>query len=131
MTPARSSPRFGIADTAFGVVTNSIFPAAFFAPWLGELGLAGYFDVFVSSADVGVPKPEIAPYMAALAGVEADVHEALFVGDRLETDIAGARAAGMRAVLIDRTSRRREGAGYFIVSHLAALSDLLGEGVAQ
>jgi putative hydrolase of the HAD superfamily len=114
-----------------GVVTNSIFPSALFTPWLGELGIAGYIDAFVSSADIGVPKPELAPYLAALAGINADPHEVLFVGDRLETDIAGARAAGMRAVLIDRTSRRREGAGYFVVSHLAALNDLLGEGVAR
>ncbi len=116
---------------AVGVVTNSIFPATLYGPRLGELGMAGHIDVFVSSADTGVSKPGRESYEAALKALEADVHEVLFVGDRLDTDVVGARAVGMRAVLIDRTSRRREGAGYFVVSHLAALNDLLGEGVVK
>lgn len=111
-----------------GVVTNSIFPGELFEPRLAELGLAGYVDAVVSSADVGWSKPDPRPYVATLERLGIEPQEALFIGDRLDTDIAGARAAGLRAVLIDRRSRRREGAGYLVISHLGALNDLLGEG---
>lgn len=114
-----------------GVVTNSLFPSAMFMPWIGELGLAGYFDAVISSADVGRTKPDPEPYTAALRALDIDPHEALFVGDRVETDIAGARAAGLRAVLIDRSGRRREGAGYLVIKHLSGLDEFLGEGAIQ
>jgi ribonucleotide monophosphatase NagD (HAD superfamily) len=49
------------------------------------------------SADVVVGKPEPAMYLAALDGLPAPV---LAVGDRVEVDIAGARAAGLDAALV-------------------------------
>jgi HAD superfamily hydrolase (TIGR01509 family) len=112
-----------------GVVTNSIFPSHLFVPKLKELGIAGYVDAVISSSDVGRGKPDPAPFLAALKLLGADPHEAIFVGDSLDSDIAGARAAGMRSVLIDRRGKKREGAGYLVVQHLGALNDFLGEGV--
>ena len=112
------------------VVTNSIFPGELFEPKANELGLAGYIDAFVSSADVGLGKPNPAPYEKALAGLGLEAHEALFVGDTPETDIAGARAAGLRAVLIERTDRARDRAGFLVIERLTALNELLGEGPA-
>jgi putative hydrolase of the HAD superfamily len=111
-----------------GVVTNAIFPAAYFQKKINELSLTGHIDAFVSSADVGLGKPHPAPYQRALSILGAQPHEALFVGDTPETDIAGARAAGMRAVLIERQDRARDRAGFLVIERLSALNDLLGEG---
>ncbi len=113
-----------------GIVSNSIFPAAYWEPLINQLGLAGYFDVIVSSADVGLAKPNPAPFRRALAGLRLEPHEVLFVGDTPASDIAGARAAGMRAVLIDRRERQREAAGYLVIQHLGALAEILGEGLS-
>lgn len=113
-----------------GVITNAIFPASLFVPKANELGLGGYFDTFVTSADVGLGKPNPAPYLRALADLGLEPHEALFVGDTAETDIAGARAAGMRAVLIERSDRARDRAGFLVIERLTALNDFLGEGPA-
>lgn len=113
-----------------GVVTNAIFPSVLFGPKVNELGLAGYIDSFVSSADVGVAKPNPGPFLRALAELKVDPQDALFVGDTAETDIAGARAAGMRAVLIERTDRARDRAGFLVIERLTALNELLGEGTA-
>lgn len=112
------------------VVTNAIFPAALFEPKVNELGLAGYIDVFVSSADVGLAKPNPSPYLRALSELGLEPHEALFVGDTAATDIAGARATGMRAVLLERTDRARDRAGFLVIERLTALNELLGEGPA-
>lgn len=114
-----------------GVVTNAVFPSTLFEPKVKELGLAGYLDSFVSSADVGLSKPNPGPYLRALAELRLDPQEVLFVGDTAATDIAGARAAGMRAVLLERTDRARDRSGYLVIERLTALNELLGEGPAQ
>lgn len=111
-----------------GVISNAIFPGAMFQPLAADLGLAGYLDAIITSADTGRSKPATEPYLTALAAIGVDAHEALFVGDTLETDVAGARAAGLRAVLLDRQGRHREGAGYLVIERLAALNEILGEG---
>ncbi len=113
-----------------GVVTNAIFPAVLFVPKVNELGLAGYIDSFVSSADVGLAKPNPSPFLRALAEIQVEPQDALFVGDTAETDVAGARAAGMRAVLLERSDRARDRAGFLVIERLTALNELLGEGPA-
>ena len=77
---------------------------------LARAGLGGLVDGVVSSAEVGRAKPAPEPFRAGLdlAGVEAG--DALFVGDSPDTDIAGARAAGIRALLVARGGEAAEGA---------------------
>jgi putative hydrolase of the HAD superfamily len=69
---------------------------------LDETGLSPLVDGVVSSAEVGVLKPHPAPFERALelAGVEAA--DAWHVGDSVDEDVRGARAAGIRAVLLAR-----------------------------
>ena len=59
-------------------------------------------NVAVGSKSHGRTKPHASIFDVALAGVGANVHEAVMVGDSHHDDIAGARALGMRAVLVDR-----------------------------
>jgi len=69
---------------------------------LAETGLAPLVDGAVASAEVGFakPAPEIFARGLAIAGVEAA--EAVHVGDSEVEDVQGARAAGLRAVLLAR-----------------------------
>ncbi len=69
---------------------------------LERCGLSGLVDGTVTSAGVGARKPDPEIFAAALvlAGVTGD--EALHVGDTAEEDVAGAAAAGIRSLLIDR-----------------------------
>jgi putative hydrolase of the HAD superfamily len=69
---------------------------------LAETGLAPLVDGAVASAEIGAAKPERAAFAAALAVAGAQPAEAWHVGDSLAADVAGARAAGLRAVLIAR-----------------------------
>jgi HAD superfamily hydrolase (TIGR01549 family) len=70
---------------------------------LERVGLGRLLDGVVTSAGIGARKPAPEIFAAALevAGYGAD--EALHVGDSREEDIAGARAAGIRALLLDRS----------------------------
>lgn len=68
---------------------------------LRDTGLAPLLDAVLTSAEVGVAKPDPAIFALALArGRCADPAAALHVGDSVEHDIAGALAAGMRAALV-------------------------------
>lgn len=69
---------------------------------LERCGLAGHLDGAVSSAEAGARKPDPAIFDPALALAGCAPQEALHVGDTREEDVDGARAAGIRPLLIDR-----------------------------
>jgi putative hydrolase of the HAD superfamily len=62
---------------------------------LERLGIAERIDVAVFADEVGARKPDEAIFRRALAELQVGPHEALFVGDRLRDDVAGAAAVGM------------------------------------
>jgi HAD superfamily hydrolase (TIGR01509 family) len=72
---------------------------------LRRSGLRDYFPVVVGSGNVGYakPHPQIFKIAADRLGVKTD--EALYIGDSIEYDVAGALAAGMDVVLLDRDDR--------------------------
>jgi putative hydrolase of the HAD superfamily len=57
----------------------------------------------VSSAEHGYMKPHRSIFDAALAQAGVEARDAVMVGDSLKHDIDGARAAGLRAVLLRRS----------------------------
>jgi putative hydrolase of the HAD superfamily len=69
---------------------------------LGETGLAPLLDGVLTSAEVGEAKPGGAMFRAALALAGAAPGEALHAGDSVEHDVAGALAAGLQAVHVQR-----------------------------
>lgn len=69
---------------------------------LEQAGLAQLVDGVVASAVAGADKPAPALFEAALAVAGCRAEEAVHVGDSPDKDVAGAVAAGIRAVLLDR-----------------------------
>jgi len=65
-------------------------------------------DAIVDSRSHGRVKPHPTIFQAALELLDVDAGDAVMVGDSLEEDIEGARALGMRAILIDRDERHPE-----------------------
>lgn len=86
---------------------------------LAAAGLAPLLDGAVSSAEAGAGKPHPDSYRRALdvAGVEPAA--AVMVGDSPDTDVAGALALGMPAVLVDRRGGALAPAGAHRVASLA------------
>jgi putative hydrolase of the HAD superfamily len=70
---------------------------------LERCGLGELLDGVVSSAGAGARKPDPAIFDSALELAGCGPEEALHVGDTPEEDVAGARAAGIRPLLIDRS----------------------------
>lgn len=93
---------------------------------LAATGLADLVDGAVSSAEVGVGKPHPAIYARALELAGVTAAEAVMVGDSVDTDVAGALAVGVRAVLVDRFGALAAPAGAHEVADLAAVPGLVG-----
>jgi len=92
---ARASARV-LADLAgryrLGVVSNFY---GNLATVCNDLGLRPHLNVMVDSTDLGWTKPDPRLFRHALDALGVDPARAVFVGDSLSRDMAGARAVGM------------------------------------
>ncbi len=94
-----------------GVISNTLQPRRYIDRALIGRGIRDFFAATVYSSEERVAKPHPAIFRAALAAVAAGggagvpADQAIYVGDRLETDVAGAHGVGMKAVLIRAAHR--------------------------
>ena len=99
---------------------------------LERYGLARYFDVCVSSGDVGISKPDAAIFHLALEQASCTAAESVMIGDRLDNDVRPAKALGFGTVRIlqgpGRFQQPRDDAETpdATVANLDELADLLG-----
>ena len=92
--------------------------------WLEGAGLWELVDGAASSAVVGEAKPAPAVFDEALRIAGVGAHDAIHVGDSVDNDIAGARAAGIRALLVDRSDAPAPG-GVETVRSLGEVASLI------
>ncbi len=89
---------------------------------LARVSLAALTDAILTSAEAGARKPAPAIFEQALALAGVPARDAVHVGDSLEEDVAGARAAGVEPVLIARGGTgAAAGPGVRTISTLADL----------
>ena len=95
---------------------------------LENWGLRQYFDVIVSSAEIGYAKPDKRIFEKALEMAGCTARESVMVGDRLDNDMIPAKALGMRTVWIKNglAQYQSEELGKDIADvQIASLSELL------
>ena len=84
-----------------GILSSTPWPAAWHEEWLHRDGVLDLFDACVWSSDLAWTKPHPAAFRAALDAVGVgDPARCVYVGDRPYDDVSGAKAVGMRAVLV-------------------------------
>ncbi len=81
-----------ISDTAFS-------PGAVLRKVMEQAGIAEFFAAYSFSDQTGVSKPHPEAYLYALRQLNASPQAAVHIGDIERTDVAGAKALGMYAVL--------------------------------
>lgn len=108
-----------------GVISNTLAPSAFMDRSLAGHGLLDFFPVRVYSSEVGVAKPHPAIFQAALAAARVTPGQAIYVGDRLHADVAGAQGAGLKAVLIEVSHRPEHDPAITPDARIKALPELL------
>ncbi|MGI5917434.1 MAG: HAD family hydrolase [Anaerolineae bacterium] len=86
------------------VISNTPWgsPGGLWREQIARMGLDRRIDMAAFCDDVGQRKPARLLFDYTLARLDASPRHALVVGDDPRWDIAGARAAGLAAVLIDR-----------------------------
>lgn len=87
---------------------------------LQRLDLAPLFDGVVTSARAGARKPSAAIFARALDLADVAPERAVHIGDRVDEDVAGARAAGILPILL----RRGGGHGPQGVRTISTLAEL-------
>ncbi|HYH85314.1 MAG TPA: HAD-IA family hydrolase [Pyrinomonadaceae bacterium] len=87
--------------------------------------IADLFDLLVDSHLVGCRKPDEAIFRLALDELGVEAGEAAFVGDSYAHDALAARAAGLRAILLDPLDLHPES----VCPRIRGLSDLIRGGV--
>lgn len=106
-----------------GILSSTPWPAAWHEEWLRRDGVLHLFDACVWSSDLPVTKPHPDAFRAALDAVGvADPARAVYVGDRPYDDVSGAKAVGMRAVLVPHSD---------IPPHQQVPVDVVPDGVVQ
>ena len=87
------------------IITNTPWdtPGSLLRGDLARFGLAGFFDAFIASGEVPWRKPHPEFMRAAARALAVPSDRCLVVGDNLRADVAGARAAGMRSIWVNRT----------------------------
>lgn len=68
---------------------------------LQAVGLRPHFELVIDSGLVGIDKPDPRIFHLAAERMGVAPSEAVYVGDIYEIDVQGARAAGMRGILVD------------------------------
>lgn len=95
-------------DIKIGIVTNASQPMQMRDAELVSHKLIDYFpDCRLSAADAGYLKPHPRIFEYALDVMGTTPEETIFIGDNPIADIAGAQAAGMRAILrVKKTTQK-------------------------
>lgn len=69
---------------------------------LTVLGVRDRFESLICAAELGISKPAAGAFLASCDALGLDAHEVLYVGDEPDIDAAGATAAGLTGVWLDR-----------------------------
>ena len=95
---------------------------------LQRLDLQKYFEVIVISCEAGCAKPSPEIFALAAEQFHLPASALLHVGDSFELDVAGARAAGFRAVQICRGANPATDAG---IAHLGEVIARIGQPISS
>ncbi len=66
---------------------------------LRRIDVEKYFDIIVTSVDVGFNKPDERIFLVALKALDVKPEESVMVGNRISADILGGNRMGMKTIL--------------------------------
>lgn len=108
-----------------GVISNTLQPGPIMDRSLASRGLLDFFPVRVYSSEARVAKPHPTIFQAALAALGLTAERAVYVGDRLRADVAGAQGVGMKAILIEVAHRAEDATDITPDARIRELPELL------
>jgi len=110
--------RYGLA-----VISNAISDVPRYA--IKKFGLERYLDAIVISRDLGIRKPDSEIFKFTLRKLGIESHEAIHVGDSLESDVQGAKNAGMKTIWLKRSNEEMNVLPDYTIHSIRELTSLL------
>ena len=92
---------------------------------LNGSGMEPYFETLTVSEEVGVKKPNPEIFLYAMQKAGATPEESLMIGDEMEVDIDGARAAGMDQLFFNPSGVETDGERTYEVRSLLDIKKIL------
>lgn len=83
-----------------GLVADIWAPPTLWIDELSHSGVLNLFEVTIFSSNSGIVKPSARPFIQALERMQADVQDALVIGDSVRRDLGGAVAAKLPCLLV-------------------------------
>jgi putative hydrolase of the HAD superfamily len=111
---------------ALGLLSNTFWAADMHDADLARFGLLDLLPTRLYSCDIGWLKPHPESFRMALAAIGMQPNEAVYVGDRLKTDVQPAREAGLWGVLIKTPFRDEQLRGVMPDAIINELPELIG-----
>ncbi|HJO01285.1 MAG TPA: HAD family hydrolase, partial [Nitrospinaceae bacterium] len=94
--------RFRDSGVRMGVISNTTNPQFIKDEERHRTGLNPYFEFALYSSSTPYRKPHPSIFNAAIARLQMDAEDILFVGDNLQMDVAGPQAVGISAAWLNR-----------------------------
>lgn len=79
--------------------------------FMEEIEILHYFDAFLFSDEAGYSKPDPKAFRKMLEVTDSSAEISYHIGDRVNTDVAGAKAVGMKAILFAGISSKDKESG--------------------
>jgi len=95
--------------------------------FLDKHNMLDFFDVIITSADVGYRKPHPKIFLAALEKIGVKPFEAVFIGDDPIRDILGAKNVGMKTILIKHKEKDYKIKPDKTIVSLSQLPEIIGK----
>ncbi len=88
-------------------------------------GLKPFFEHIIVSEEVGTQKPDKAIFEIAMERAKTNAAESIMIGDNYNTDIVGARNAGMDQIFFNPKKKRKREPVTFEITTLIELKEIL------
>ncbi|WP_028549572.1 HAD family hydrolase [Paenibacillus sp. UNC451MF] len=108
-----------LAGRRLGVITNGDSNQQRLK--LERMGLTDYFEMVITSGELGYSKPDAAIFHYARERAGTDLHEMIYVGDDVRTDIVPCEALGIKGIWLNR---RNESPAAPVKYKITTLNDL-------
>ena len=117
--------RLRAAGVYIGLIANTGVPGWIMDRNFRGVGLLEFFGVRIYSGDEGVSKPDPSIFQLAAERAGMNGKRLAYVGNSLQADIAGARAAGWSSVLLRSSEKTSSGLADFEIDAWKELPDIV------
>jgi putative hydrolase of the HAD superfamily len=113
----------GLTEYRLGIISNGDLEQQSLK--LERLGIKNYFEIIVTSGEVGIAKPNIKLFKIACNGVKEHPNNCYYIGDDIATDILPCKEIGMHGIWLNRNGGQTTFSNIVTINNLSNLKNIL------